>query len=217
MPRRRAPGRPHFVGWEIMAGPIDFYFEFASPYGYLASTRIDALAERHGRSVAWHPIMLGAAFKHTGARPLMHTPLKGDYMMRDLPRFARLLGVPFTPPPVMPANSLAASRAVVWLETDDPGRAKRLAQAVFAAHWGEGRDIGAPEQVAEIAAGLGIDRRALLAAVADPAIKQRLKDQTEAALERGVFGSPFVFVDGEPFWGADRLDQVEAWLARGGW
>ena len=76
--------------------PIDFYFEFASPYGYLASTQIDAIGARHGREVAWHPIMLGAAFKETGARPLMQTPLKGPYLRHDVPRFARLLGVPFT-------------------------------------------------------------------------------------------------------------------------
>ena len=197
---------------------IDFYFEFASPYGYLASTQIDRIGARHGREVRWLPIMLGAAFKKTGAQPLMHTPLKGEYMMQDLPRFARLLGVPFTAPPVMPANSLAASRAMLWLEADDPELAKRLAKAVLAAHWGEGRDIGSPEQVAEIAKErVGIEQGALLAAVADPAIKQHLRDQTEAAIGRGVFGSPFIFVGGEPFWGADRLDQVEAWLERGGW
>ena len=200
-----------------MSATIDFYFEFASPYGYLASTQIDQIAARHERVVAWHPIMLGAAFKETGARPLMHTPLKGPYLLHDVPRFARLLGVPFTAPPVMPANSLAASRACLWLEGGDPALAKRFAKAVFRAHWGEGRDIGAPEQVAEIAAPLAIERVALLAAVADPAIKELLKEATAAALGRGVFGSPFVFVDGEAFWGADRLGQVEAWLARGGW
>ena len=199
-----------------MPDPIDFYFEFASPYGYLASQRIDRIGARHGREVRWHPMMLGAAFKQTGAQPLIQTPMKGEYMMRDLPRFARLLDVPFKAPPVMPANSLAASRACVWLE-DDADLAKRLAKAIFAAHWGEGRDIGEPDQVAEMAEGIGIDRASLLEAIADPAIKQRLKARTEAALQRGVFGSPFVFIDGEPFWGADRLDQVEAWLVRGGW
>jgi 2-hydroxychromene-2-carboxylate isomerase len=200
-----------------MTVPIDFYFEFASPYGYLASTQIDALAARHGRTVDWHPMMLGAAFKETGARPLTQTPLKGPYLLHDVPRFARLLGVPLTLPPVMPMNSLAASRACVWLEETDAGQAKRLAQALFHAHWGGGRDLSAPEAVADIAAPLGIDRARLLIAVADQRIKDRLKAQTEAAIERGVFGSPFIFVDGEAFWGADRLAQVEAWLARDGW
>jgi 2-hydroxychromene-2-carboxylate isomerase len=200
-----------------MSAPLDFYFEFASPYGYLASTQIDTLAARHGRTVAWRPIMLGAAFKETGARPLTQTPLKGPYLLHDVPRFARLLGVPLTLPPVMPMNSLAASRACVWLDQDDPARAKSLAKALLRAHWGEGRDLGAPEAVAEVAAGLDIDRTALLAAVADQRIKDRLKERTQAAIERGVFGSPFIFVDGEPFWGADRLPHVEAWLACGGW
>ena len=200
-----------------MAQPIDFYFEFASPYGYLASTQIDALAERHGRAVAWHPIMLGAAFKETGARPLTETPLKGPYLLRDVPRFARLLGVPLTLPPVMPMNSLAASRACLWIEEDEPAIAKRLAKALFHAHWGEGRDLGPPEAVAEVARGLGIDRDDLLAAVGDQRIKDRLRAQTQAAIECGVFGSPFIFVDGEAFWGADRLAQVEVWLSRDGW
>jgi 2-hydroxychromene-2-carboxylate isomerase len=200
-----------------MTAPIDFYFEFASPYGYLASTQIDALAARHGRTVAWHPIMLGAAFKETGARPLMQTPLKGPYLMHDVPRFARLLGVPLTLPPVMPMNSLAASRACLWLEENDRELARRLAQALFHAHWGEGHDLGQPEAVADVAALLGIDRAELLAAVAEQRIKDRLKARTQAAIERGVFGSPFIVVDGEPFWGADRLAQVEAWLRKGGW
>jgi 2-hydroxychromene-2-carboxylate isomerase len=200
-----------------MAEPIDFYFEFASPYGYLASTQIDAIAERHGRTAAWHPIMLGAAFKETGAKPLTQTPLKGPYLLHDVPRFARLLGVPLRLPPVLPMNSLAASRACLWLEGADAEQAKGLARALLHVHWGEGRDLSSPEAVAEVAAGLAIDRDALLAAVADQRIKDRLREQTQAAIERGVFGSPFIFVDGEAFWGADRLAQVEAWLRKGGW
>jgi 2-hydroxychromene-2-carboxylate isomerase len=199
-----------------VAEPVDFYFEFASPYGYLASTQIDAIAGRHGREGAWHPTMLGAAFKETGARPLMHTPLKGPYLLHDVPRFARLLGVPLTLPPVMPMNSLAASRACLWLERDNLDKAKRLAQALFNAQWGEGRDLSGPDAVADVAAGLGVAAASLLAAVADQLVKDRLKEQTQAAIERGVFGSPFVFVGEEPFWGVDRLDQVERCLA-GGW
>src|ERR671919_1965620 len=167
-----------------MADPIDFYFEFASPYGYLASTQIDRVAERYGRTVAWHPIMLGAAFRETGAKPLTQTPLKGPYLLHDVPRFARLLGVPLTLPPVMPMNSLAASRACLWVDEADPEQAKRLAKALLNAHWGEGRDLGAAEAVADVAAGIGIERDDLLAAVADQRIKDRLKEQTQAAIER---------------------------------
>ena len=105
----------------------------------------------------------------------------------------------------------------MWVEEEDDEQARRLARALFHAHWGEGRDLAAPEAVADVAQGLGIARDDLLAAVADPRIKDRLKAQTQAAIERGVFGLPFIFIDGEPFWGADRLPQIDAWLSKGGW
>lgn len=200
-----------------MPAPIDFYFEFASPYGYFASLRIDTIAAAYEREVTWRPIMLGAALKLTGGGPNMQLPLKGPYLLHDAPRFARLLDVPFTLPPVMPMSSLAASRAYWWLFDQDQDLAKGLAEAVYHAHWGEGRDMSTPEQVAEVAETLGLGRQDLLAAVQDPAIKARLREETDRSLERGVFGSPFIFVDDEPFWGADRLDQVERWLRTGGW
>src|SRR3954464_1662313 len=99
-----------------MPSPLDFYFEFASPYGYIASLRIDAIAGAYEREVAWRPIMLGAALKLTGGGAHMSLPLKGPYLLRDAPRCARLLDVPLQIPPVMPVNSLAASRAYWWLE-----------------------------------------------------------------------------------------------------
>ena len=201
----------------MVPAALDFYFEFASPYGYLASLRIDAIAAAYEREVTWRPIMLGAAFKLVGGAPNMNLPLKGPYLLHDAPRFARLLDVPFKLPPVMPCNSLAASRAFWWLDAQDHDMAKGYAQAVYHAHWGEGRDIATAAQVAEIAAPLGIEAAALVAATQDPAIKARLKEETDRSLERGVFGSPFVFVDDEPFWGADRIDQIERWLATGGW
>lgn len=200
-----------------MTAPLDFYFDFASPYGYLASTRIDALAARYGRSVTWRPILLGAVFKVTGMTPNVMQPLRGDYLRHDVVRFARLLGVPIAFSPVLPMNALAASRAYYWLLDAEPEQARALARAVYEAQWAQGRDMGAVEAVAEVAAGLGIAPEALRAAVQDPAVKERLRAETDQAIARGVFGSPFIFVDGEPFWGADRLDQIERWLEQGGW
>ena len=199
-----------------MPDPIAFYFDFASPYGYLASTKIDALAGKHGRSVDWRPIMLGAAMKVTGGRPLVQIPLRDDYSRRDMPRFGRYLGVPFEFPPTMPILTLAAARAYYWCRDGDPDLAHRLAKALCHAHFGEGRDIAQPEQVAQVAATLDIDPQALQEAIQTPEIKERLKAETSAALEAGVFGSPFFIVDGEPFWGADRLDQLDRWLETGG-
>ena len=201
-----------------MAAPIDFYFDLASPYAYLGSLQIDELAARHGRTVRWRPIMLGAMFKAVGTGPLMQYPLKGDYSARDLVRCARLLDVPIKMPPGFPHFTLPAARGFYWLEqTGAADTAKALAQAFYAAYFGEGRDVSGADETAIIAAGLGVEREAFLAAIQDPDIKARLKDETNAALERGVFGAPFFFSDDEPFWGHDRMDQLERWLGTGGW
>lgn len=200
-----------------MGAPIDFYFDFASPYGYFASLRIDAIAARHGRVVAWRPILLGAVFKVTGMKPNMQQPLRGDYLKHDVHRIARRLAVPFTWPAVMPILGVSASRAYWWLEGRDPAAARRLAGALYHAHWGEGVDISSAETVTGIAAAQGLDAAEVAAALQDPAVKDRLRQETDGAIERGVFGAPFIIVDGEPFWGADRLEMVEAWLESGGW
>ena len=200
-----------------MANPIDFYFDFSSPYGYFASTRIDGLAARYGRSVTWRPILLGAVFKITGQQPLPAIPLKGDYANRDLARSARLLGVPYRSPSKFPVSGTAPSRAYYWLATRDGALAVKLAQALYRAYFAEDRDISSPQVTAGVAAGLGLEKEQVLQALDDPAVKERLKAEVDAAIARGVFGSPFIIVDEEPFWGSDRLDQVEKWLATGGW
>ncbi|MGH6928124.1 MAG: 2-hydroxychromene-2-carboxylate isomerase [Dongiaceae bacterium] len=200
-----------------MAAAIDFYFDFSSPYGYLASTQIDALAAKHGRTVAWRPFLLGVAFKTTGQRPLPEQPIRGPYHVRDFDRSARLLDVPFKMPEPFPFPSLAACRTFYWLEDRDEAKAKALAKAVYHAAFGEGRDVRSVDAMAAIAKPLGIDPAALKAACDDPGIKDKLRLAVEAAMARGVFGSPYIIVDGEPFWGHDRLAQVDRWLATGGW
>ena len=196
-----------------MSGAIDFYFDFSSPYGYLASTRIDELAQRHGRSVAWRPFLLGVAFKLTGQRALVEQPIRGPYHERDFARSARLLGVPFVLPAKFPFFALAASRAFYWL--DDSKQCVALAKAIFGAAFGEGRDVTPVSAVVEIAKHLGIE--GLEQGVELPETKAKLREATDEAISRGVFGSPFFIVDGEPFWGHDRLAQVERWLETGGW
>jgi 2-hydroxychromene-2-carboxylate isomerase len=191
---------------------IDFYFDFSSPYGYFASLAIDELAGRHGRPVTWRPILLGAVFKITGGQPLPTIPLKGSYTAHDLARTARLLKVPFKMPSRFPVSSTAPSRAYYWMADRDPALARKLAQSLFHAYFAEDRDISNPEVTGNVAAKLGVDKAELAQALNDPAVKERLKAEVDAAIERGVFGSPYIVVDGEPFWGADRLDQVEKWL-----
>jgi 2-hydroxychromene-2-carboxylate isomerase len=200
-----------------MPQPVDFYFDFSSPYGYFAASRIDALAARHGRSTVWRPVLLGAIFKISGQQPLTTIPMKGSYALHDLVRSARWFNLPFRMPGKFPVSSIAPCRAYYWLQDRDPAAAKTLAQALYRAYFVEDRDISSPEITANVAAKLGHDKSAVLQAVNDAAVKERLRSEVDAAIERGVFGSPYIIVDGEPFWGSDRLDQIEQWLAKGKW
>lgn len=197
-----------------MPNPIDFYFDFSSPYGYLAAEKIDALAAAHGRAVNWRPMLLGAVFKMNGMQPLTGIPMKGSYAKHDMARSARLLGVKFKLPGKFPINTVTPCRVFYWLNTRDAALAKQFAQAAYRAYFGEDRDISSAEINANIAAKLGVDKASVLQALDDPAVKERTKTEVDAAIERGVFGSPYIVIDGEPFWGADRLDQVERWLAK---
>jgi 2-hydroxychromene-2-carboxylate isomerase len=200
-----------------MKTPIDFYFDFSSPYGYFASAKIDDIAARHGRAVTWRPILLGAVFKITGQQPLPTIPLKGNYAKRDLERSARLFGLPFKLPTKFPIASTAPSRAYYSVAAKDSALAAKLARALYSAYFADDRDISAPEVTADVAAKLGIDKDGISQALNDAAVKDRLRREVDAAIGLGVFGSPYIIVDGEPFWGADRLEQVEKWLATGGW
>lgn len=200
-----------------MAEPIRFYFDFASPYAYFASLEVDGLAERCGRPVSWYPIMIGSAFKASGNLPLVDQPLKGPYSRHDWERSARRLGAAYRFPDPFPVAALPVSRAFWWLADQESALAQRYAKAVFHAYFAENRNISDPAVAAALAGPIGIDGAALAAAIQQPAWKARLKDETEAAIAAGVFGSPFFLVDGEAFWGADRLGQVEDWVRRGGW
>jgi len=197
--------------------PIEFYFDFSSPYGYLASYRIDDIAAEFGRAVTWRPYLLGVAFKSSGQSPLVSQPMRGPYHLRDMERTARRLKVPLVLPEGFPMATQAAGRAFYGLDGKDPGKARDLAKALYRAAFAQGRNITPREVVADVAAEIGLDRAAVLAAIEDSAVKERLRAETESAIERGIFGSPFVIVDGEPFWGNDRLDDVREWLKSGGW
>ena len=196
---------------------IDFYFEFYSPYAYLASFRIDAIAEKHGCKVNWRPFMLGPTFAITGHQPLTSTPLMAGYSLLDFERNARLIDVPFQMPDEFPKVSLNCARAFYVLVDAQPEQAKALAKSIYHAIFGLGKDGTNIELIARLATEISVDAEALIVAIQKPEIKQRLKDETNAAIERGVFGSPFTFVDDQPFWGNDRLDMLDHWLESGGW
>ena len=197
-----------------MSAPIEFWFDFSSPYGYLASQRIEALAKRHGRAVDWRPMLLGAAFKVAGTQPLTDVPLKGDYSRRDFARSARFHGIAdFRMPSRFPIPTQAPGRILLWAKSRDPAAAARVAKAMYRAYWVDDRDISAPDVAAAVAGEAGVDAAAARAVVDDPAWKDALKREVETGLSKGVFGSPFVIVDGESFWGLDRFDQLDWFLS----
>ncbi|HEX2255280.1 MAG TPA: 2-hydroxychromene-2-carboxylate isomerase [Afifellaceae bacterium] len=196
---------------------IEFWFDFSSPYAYFAALQIEEVAARPGCALLWRPFLLGAALRATGMQPLSRTPLRGDYARRDWARLARRHNVPFRLPAAHPVLTVAAGRAFQWLETEAEQMAVPFAKSVFDAAFGQGKDIGDTALIVGLAEALGADGEDLAAALASEALKDRFRARTDEAVARGVFGSPFFFVDGEPFWGADRLPMVEDWLSSGGW
>ena len=200
------------MGEPAQRGAIEFWFDFASGYAYFAALEIEEVAARHGRTVAWRPFTLGAAFKITGAQGLSRTPLKRDYARRDWQRLARLKGVPFQLPENHPRTGLPAIRAFYHVERTDPHAAAALAKRLITGYFQDGLDTDDPGAIVRTAASLGLDETSILAGVADPEVKAIARQQGEQAVARGVFGSPWIFVEGEPFWGSDRLPMVERWL-----
>jgi 2-hydroxychromene-2-carboxylate isomerase len=198
-----------------MAAALDFYFDFSSPYGYIAAEKIEALAAKHGRAVAWRPILLGVVFRTTGASPLPQIPLKGEYSKRDFARSARFHGLPFRMPSVFPVSGVPGSRAFYWLEERDGAQAVAFARALYRAFFADDVNIGDVGNVIRVGTSLGIDAATLEDGMNDAATKERTRREVEAAVAKGVFGSPTIVVDGEPFWGVDRFDQIERWLASG--
>ena len=198
-----------------MSAPIDFYFDFSSPYGYLASEQIEALAARHGRAVMWHAIVLDAQFQPQGGMKIPAGLMRTEYVQRDTERTAAFFGIPFKQPSPYPAHTEHAARAFQWLSDRNPDEARAFAHGVFRAYFVEGRNIAEVAVLLEIAATLGLDREEVSNAFSDLATKARLKAEIDLAEARGVFGSPFFIVEGEGFWGPDRLAQLARWLETG--
>lgn len=191
---------------------LEFFYDFVSPYSYLASTRIEALAARTGATLRYRPFLLGGVFKASGNRAPIEVEAKGKHMWIDLERWARHLGVPLVRPPVFPVPSILALRTA--LAAEPQGKLVPFTHAAFRACWGEGKDLGVPEVVEAIAASVGLDGKATVAAAADH--KVALLRQTQETVDRGAFGAPTFFVNRtEMFVGNDRLDFVEAALRRG--
>lgn len=198
-------------------GPIEFWFEYSSPYAYFAALEIGEVAKRHSRSVVWRPFLLGAVFKVTRMEPLPGQPMRGAYAIHDWQRLARLRRVPFSLPAVFPIVSLAPARMTYAVDAMGPDMAGSLARHLLAAMYERGADIAEVSVSARLGAELGHDEQMLADAASDQRWKDALRARNEEAIERGIFGSPFFVVEGEAFWGSDRVAMVDRWLASGGW
>ncbi len=194
---------------------LDLWFEFASTYSYLSVARIGAIADAAGVSLRWQPFLLGPIFADQGwsDSPFNLYPAKGAYMWRDMERLCEGYGLPFRKPSVFPRNGLLAARVAcagqdeAWL----PG----FVEAVYAANFARDRDISDPELLAGVLDTVGADGARVVEQAGTPPIKQRLREQTGRAQELGIFGAPTFAVDGEIFWGNDRLGDAIAWARLG--
>jgi 2-hydroxychromene-2-carboxylate isomerase len=186
---------------------LEFFFDYVSPFSYLASSQLPALAKRTGAELVYRPFFLGGVMQATGNKPPATLPARAKSMAADLPRWARHYGIPFAFNPSFPMNTLQAMRGA--LAAQEQGSFPAYHEALFRAAWAEARNLGDPAELRDVIAKAGIDPEPLLARAGAEEIKERLKAQTAEAVQRGAFGAPTFFVGDEMFFGNDRLHFVE--------
>ncbi len=198
-----------------MAATLDFWFEFASTYSYPAAMRIADAAQARGVTLRWRVFLLGPIFKAQGwdNSPFNLYPAKGRYMWRDLERICAALRLPFAQPAVFPQNTVLAARVALAALEQDWG--EDYCRALYRAEFGEGRNIGEPDNVAGVLSALGQDAQAVMQEAQSDRVKAALRAQTEEAQRLGIFGAPsFMTAGHELFWGNDRLDAALDWAGR---
>ena len=203
----------------LAKGPIQFYFDFISPFGYFASLRVDELARRFGREVEWTSMLLGVSvLKVMGIPAIASLPLKGPYVINDAKRYARQHQIEFERTrPAPTSRPVEAGRAFAWARQIDQPAAKRLAASIFKSYFVRGLDIAEDRVLRSCIRQADLSWEAFEAARAEGTPASLLRRNVECSIQHGVFGSPFFIVDGEPFFGLEKLPLVEEWLATGGW
>ena len=190
-----------------MARTLEFYFDYGSPYSYLADTQVEAIAKRAGAKLERKPMLLGGVFKATGNHSPVEIPAKSKWSAFDMPMWAHHYGVPFNRNPHFPVNTLALMRGAAAAQLD--GVFEKYHPAMFKAMWVDGRNLNDVTEVAAVLTGAGLDARKFGQRIQDQDVKDRLKETSDAAVVRGVFGAPTCFVDNMMFFGNDRLPFVE--------
>jgi 2-hydroxychromene-2-carboxylate isomerase len=194
--------------------PLEFWFEFGSNYSYLSVMRIEALAQRHGVAIAWKPFLLGPVFQSLGwqTSPFVAQREKGAYVWRDMARLCERYALPWCRPSTFPRRALLPMR-VALLAADEPWMGK-YCRRMMLLNFAEDRDIDNPAAVAEVLEGIGLPAAPWLEAAQSAGNKERLRQQTELARQRGIFGAPTFFAGDEMFWGNDRMEDALVWAAR---
>jgi 2-hydroxychromene-2-carboxylate isomerase len=193
-----------------MTKTVEFYFDVGSPTTYLAHYRLLQLKDQYGCLIAYNPILLGGLFKATGNTSPAMVPAKGRYMDIDMPRYAKMYGLPLFMNPYFPINTLNLMRGAVALLTTE--HFQTYINAVFDAMWVNGKNMGDVETVVNVLTEAGLNASSILESTQSPEIKAALISNTEKAVERGLFGAPTMFVDNQMFFGQDRLHFVESAL-----
>jgi 2-hydroxychromene-2-carboxylate isomerase len=194
-----------------MAKDVEFFFDYGSPFSYLADTQVPDLARRTAATIIYRPMLLGAVFKATNNASPISIPAKGAYMGLELARWSKHYRVPFQMNPFFPINTLRLMRGAVASQMAAVFPAYH--QAIFPAVWAEGLNVADDAVLRELLRSAGLDADALTAGIEQVEVKNRLRENTEDAVRRGAFGAPTFFVGDEMFWGNDRLDFVERALA----
>jgi len=191
-----------------MSKTVEFYFDLGSPATYLAYTQLPKICAQTDTRLIYIPLLLGGVFKATGNASPVTVPAKGRYMFQDLDRYAKRYGVPLKFNPHFPINTLMLMRAVTGMQLRHPDRFAAFIDCLFKAIWVDGRSLDEPATVAAVLSENGFDPQEVLALTTDEEVKALLKDNTEKAVARGVFGAPSMFVDNQLYFGQDRLDFV---------
>lgn len=201
-----------------MPKSVDYYFSPMSPWSHLGHARLREIAKRHGATVAVKPVDYGRVFPVSGGLPLKQRPVqRQSYRMAELRRWRDFLGVPIQlEPKYFPIPTDLAARTIIAAASAGSEKQLDLAGAIMKACWQDEQDISQPATLQSIANGAGLDGTALLQAAATPAMQAEYDRLTQEAIDRQVFGAPTYVVDGELFWGQDRLDFVDRALARQG-
>lgn len=195
-----------------MAKTYDYYFDFGSLASYLAHTQLEKIKAETGASPVYLPMLLGAVFKATGNASPVSVPAKGKYVFVDFKRFADSYGVPLNTNPYFPIITTTLMRMLTGLQMRADQRMHEFMEVIYQAIWVDALNMNDPDTVAGVLSQAKFDPVELLNLANEQATKDRLKDVTTQAVERGVFGAPTFFVGDQMFWGQDRMEQVKAAL-----